>query len=193
MQIFNQFFGVEYFLPKLDLVGLACLSVGAMENWGLVTFRENSLLVDPSTSNAQLQANMGDMVAALVKGPEDENWILAEVVSFNHGTGKYDVDDIDEEQKDRHTLSKRKVIPLPTMRANPETSPEALYEKGTTVMAIYPQTTCFYKGVIKDQPATPSDDYEVLFEDPSYADGYSPPLSVAQRYIIQVIEKKKGK
>jgi len=138
-------------------------------------------------------ANMGDMVAALVKGPEDENWILAEVVSFNHGTGKYDVDDIDEEQKDRHTLSKRKVIPLPTMRANPETSPEALYEKGTTVMAIYPQTTCFYKGVIKDQPATPSDDYEVLFEDPSYADGYSPPLSVAQRYIIQVIEKKKGK
>ena len=138
-------------------------------------------------------ANMGDMVAALVKGPEDENWILAEVVSFNQGTGKYDVDDIDEEQKDRHTLSKRKVIPLPTMRANPETSPEALYEKGTTVMAIYPQTTCFYKGVIKDQPATPSDDYEVLFEDPSYADGYSPPLSVAQRYIIQVVEKKKGK
>ena len=23
---------------------------------------------------------------------------------------------------------------------------------GTTVMAIYPQTTCFYKGVIKEQP-----------------------------------------
>jgi len=138
-------------------------------------------------------ANTGDMVAALVKGPEDENWILAEVVSFSHSTGKYDVDDIDEEQKDRHTLSKRKVIPLPTMRANPETSPEALYEKGTTVMAIYPQTTCFYKGVIKDQPGSPSDDYEVLFEDPSYADGYSPPLAVAQRYIIQVVEKKKGK
>ena len=27
----------------------------------------------------------------------------------------------------------------------------------------------------------------------SYADGYSPPLSVAQRYVIQVPEKKKGK
>ena len=94
------------------------------------------------------------------------------------------------------------------MRANPETSPEALHDPGTTVMAIYPQTTCFYKGVIKEAPSSPADDYEVLFEDPSYGDGYSPPLSVAQRltkqtfnhvyfwnfrYIIRVVEKKKGK
>ena len=50
-------------------------------------------------------------------------------------------------------LLRRKVIPLPTMRACPETNPEALYPAGTTVMAIYPQTTCFYKGVIKAQPA----------------------------------------
>ena len=44
-------------------------------------------------------ATVGDMVAALVKGPEDENWILAEVVSYSASTGKYDVDDIDEEDK----------------------------------------------------------------------------------------------
>merc|ERR1719436_377288 len=138
-------------------------------------------------------ANVGDMVAALVKGPEDENWILAEVVSYNQNSGKYDVDDIDEEQKDRHTLSKRKVIPLPTMRACPETNPEALYEPGTTVMAIYPQTTCFYKGVIKEQPSSGAEDYQILFEDPSYADGYSPPLNVAQRYLIQVSEKKNNR
>jgi len=144
-------------------------------------------------ADANYVAKPGDMVAALVKGPEDENWILAEAVSYSANTGKYDVDDIDEEQKDRHTLSKRKVIPLPTMRANPETDPEALYEKGTTVMAIYPQTTCFYKGIINNPPSTGADDYEVLFEDPSYADGYSPPLTVAQRYIITVAERKKGK
>ncbi len=55
------------------------------------------------------------MVAALVKGPEDENWILAEVVAYNSVTGKYDVDDIDEEQKDRHTLSKRCIRELRTL------------------------------------------------------------------------------
>ena len=72
------------------------------------------------------------MVAAQVRSAEgDENWILAEVVNFNNTSGRYEVDDIDEEQKERHTLSKRKVIPLPTMRASPETNPEALYEPGT--------------------------------------------------------------
>ncbi|KAF6034588.1 CCDC101 [Bugula neritina] len=41
----------------------------------------------------------GKYVAALVKGSEGEdNWILAEVVSFNSTTGKYDVDDIDSEE-----------------------------------------------------------------------------------------------
>ena len=70
VKIFNEFFGLPYCLPKLDLVGLACLSVGAMENWGLVTFRENSLLVDKATaSNAQLQA-----VATIVAHEVSHQW-----------------------------------------------------------------------------------------------------------------------
>lgn len=53
----------------------------------------------PSDNN--YVAKMGDMVAARVRAADgDENWILAEVVSYNHMTNKYDVDDIDEEQKE---------------------------------------------------------------------------------------------
>lgn len=75
---------------------------------------------------------MGDMVAALVKGSEEEeNWILAEVVHFSPTANKYEVDDIDEEQKDRHILSRRRVVPLPLMRANPETDAHALFAKGS--------------------------------------------------------------
>lgn len=78
-------------------------------------------------------AKPGDMVAALVKSltDDEENWILAEVVTFIPQQNKYEVDDIDEEQKDRHILSKCRVVPLPLMRSNPETDGQALFPKGT--------------------------------------------------------------
>ncbi|PVD33103.1 hypothetical protein C0Q70_08552 [Pomacea canaliculata] len=135
----------------------------------------------------------GDKVAARVRSQDgEENWILAEVVSFSPQTNKYDVDDIDaEEGKERHSISRRRVVPLPIWKANPETDPEALFAKGTLVLALYPQTTCFYRALIDSPPAGPQDDYSVLFEDTSYLEGYSPPLSVAQRYLIACKDDKK--
>ena len=44
-------------------------------------------------------AKPGDKVAARVKSSDgEENWILAEVASFNSATNKYEVDDIDAEE-----------------------------------------------------------------------------------------------
>ena len=40
LEFFNDYFGKRYPLPKLDLVALSRLSVGAMENWGVITFRQ---------------------------------------------------------------------------------------------------------------------------------------------------------
>lgn len=142
-------------------------------------------------------AKAGDLVAALIKPAEEQptgdesNWILAEVVRFNHSINKYEIDDIDEEQKERHLLSRRRVVPLPLMRANPETNPEAIFEKGALVLALYPQTTCFYRGVIGKSPETGHEDYLVLFEDSSYPEGYSPALPVPQRYVILCKDPKK--
>ncbi|XP_037591050.1 SAGA-associated factor 29-like [Cebus imitator] len=46
-------------------------------------------------------ARPGDKVAAPVKAVDgDEQWILAEVVSYSHATNRYEVDDIDEEGKE---------------------------------------------------------------------------------------------
>ena len=45
-------------------------------------------------------AKPGDKIAARVKSDGDENWILAESVSFNTNSNKYTIDDIDEEGKE---------------------------------------------------------------------------------------------
>lgn len=147
-------------------------------------------------AEANYVAQQGDHVAARVRTPDgEEQLILAEIVSFNPSTNKYDVDDIDEEAgrngKERHHLSRRRVIPLPKTKANPITHPQALFQKDQIVMALYPQTTCFYKAVIHEPPTRPQDDYLVSFEDTSYADGFAPPLNVPQRYVVASKETRK--
>src|SRR6185312_13926125 len=47
---FNDYFGVRYPLPKLDLIAVPGGFGGAMENWGGITFFESRLLFDPATN-----------------------------------------------------------------------------------------------------------------------------------------------
>ena len=50
IEFFDEYFGVAYPLAKCDQVALPDFSSGAMENWGLVTYREVALLADPATT-----------------------------------------------------------------------------------------------------------------------------------------------
>ena len=56
VEYFKDFFSTPYTLPKLDLVAVPDFYIGAMENWGLLLFRETALLFDPkvgTTSSKQ--------------------------------------------------------------------------------------------------------------------------------------------
>ncbi|KAL3801383.1 hypothetical protein HJC23_006993 [Cyclotella cryptica] len=52
LDAYNDFFGIRYPLPKLDMVAIPEFAMGAMENWGLVTYREVDLLIDPKKASS---------------------------------------------------------------------------------------------------------------------------------------------
>lgn len=51
LDFFEDYFNIEYALSKLDMIAISDFSAGAMENWGLVTYRETSLLIDEKKSS----------------------------------------------------------------------------------------------------------------------------------------------
>jgi aminopeptidase N len=51
LHFYDQYFGVKYAMPKLDMIGIPDFEAGAMENWGCITYRETALLVDPKTAS----------------------------------------------------------------------------------------------------------------------------------------------
>ncbi|VVC29172.1 Hypothetical protein CINCED_3A004999 [Cinara cedri] len=111
----------------------------------------------------------------------EERWIVAEAVEFKNG--KYEVEDIDVKEVNRNfTLEKKYVKPLPLMRANPIICPDALFSCNTFVLAMYPQTTCFFKALVKAPPKTSYDGYEVLFEDDF--NQYTIMMVVSQRFVV---------
>ncbi|XP_026831626.1 aminopeptidase N [Drosophila erecta] len=63
LQYYEQFFGIKFPLPKIDQIALPDFSAGAMENWGLVTYRETTLLYSPNHSSLSDQQNLANVIA----------------------------------------------------------------------------------------------------------------------------------
>jgi len=63
IDFFDEYFGVPYPLPKADHVALPDFSSGAMENWGLITYREIALLVDPETTTLSAKHYVATVIA----------------------------------------------------------------------------------------------------------------------------------
>lgn len=49
LDFLDDYFAVPFPLPKCDIVACPDFAAGAMENWGLATFREAAMLVEPDT------------------------------------------------------------------------------------------------------------------------------------------------
>lgn len=53
LSLYEEYFQCRYVFPKMDLIALPNFAFGAMENWGCVTFREQTLLVAADGSKGQ--------------------------------------------------------------------------------------------------------------------------------------------
>lgn len=52
LEFYEDYFSIPYPLPKQDLAAIPDFQAGAMENWGLTTYRESALLFDAEKSSA---------------------------------------------------------------------------------------------------------------------------------------------
>jgi aminopeptidase N len=63
IDFFDEYFDVPYPLTKCDHVALPDFSSGAMENWGLITYREMALLADPATTSISSKHYIATVIA----------------------------------------------------------------------------------------------------------------------------------
>ncbi len=63
LKAYEDYFGIKYPLPKLDLIAVPDFASGAMENWGAITFRETILLYDEKTSSTQTKQHIAEVVS----------------------------------------------------------------------------------------------------------------------------------
>lgn len=141
------------------------------------------------------------VAAKVTRTDENGSWILASVVRFYPDTETYDVQDEDDTTK---------LIRLPwnhVMRLS--MGNEGTFDKGADCMAIFPETTSFYRARISKRPvwklennntstgsskssstttsATPMvKEMIVKFEDDEDANGRTPHRRVPARYVIPI-------
>uniref|UniRef100_A0A2C9GSB2 Aminopeptidase n=1 Tax=Anopheles arabiensis TaxID=7173 RepID=A0A2C9GSB2_ANOAR len=62
LRTLENFFGRQYQLPKVDLIAIPDFAMGAMENWGLITFREQYLIYEEGVTTARTKQNIADLI-----------------------------------------------------------------------------------------------------------------------------------
>uniref|UniRef100_A0A673YR56 Aminopeptidase n=1 Tax=Salmo trutta TaxID=8032 RepID=A0A673YR56_SALTR len=63
LKFFEKYYNATYPLPKSDQIALPDFNAGAMENWGLITYRETALLYDPNMSSNSNKERIATIIA----------------------------------------------------------------------------------------------------------------------------------
>jgi hypothetical protein len=125
-------------------------------------------------------ARQGEQVAAKVlKTNENGSWILGNIIEFNGS--QYEVQDEDD-------VSRKVTLGFNEVRRLIDTA--AHLRRGDDVLAVFPETTSFYRAQVVKNPRPPTSvngNWEVVvrFEDDEDDSGKAPPRRVPARFVLR--------
>mmetsp|Transcript_17179 Transcript_17179/g.38150 ORF Transcript_17179/g.38150 Transcript_17179/m.38150 type:complete len:180 (+) Transcript_17179:316-855(+) len=128
---------------------------------------------------AKEPAAEGEQVAAKVlKSNEDGSWILGNVLQYDPNTQTYVVQDEDD-------MNRVVTLSYDDVRRLDDSS--ASLRRGDLVLAVFPETTSFYRAVVVKTPKAGSGINEVVvkFEDDEDEAGRNPARRVPARFLMR--------
>jgi aminopeptidase N/puromycin-sensitive aminopeptidase len=63
LHYYDNYFGIKYPMPKLDMIAIPDFEAGAMENFGAITYRESDFLIDEKTASIDAKERVAIVVA----------------------------------------------------------------------------------------------------------------------------------
>jgi len=152
-------------------------------------FGTNKKLKTSHEKSKNEAAKPGEQVAAkLNKTLDDGKWVLANVLSYDHRTLLYAVQDEDD-------TASAVATPLPMCEVKRLDDSAAHLKKGDLVLAVFPETTSFYKAVVakvmkplgNGNASTSSSNWEVVvrFDDDVEDGKILPSRRIPARFVVK--------
>lgn len=126
-------------------------------------------------------ARAGEQIAALVNNNGEDGYILGNVLDYDANLQTYEIQDEDDVNRILY-LNNSSVKRLEDSAAH--------LRRGDPVLAVFPETTSFYRAVVAKNPKPPQHgnggwDVVCRFEDDEDMSGKAPPRKVPGRFVLR--------
>jgi hypothetical protein len=126
-------------------------------------------------------ARAGEQIAALVNNNGEDGYILGNVLDYDSNLQTYEIQDEDDVNR---------ILYLNNSNVKRLEDSAAHLRRGDSVLAVFPETTSFYRAMVAKNPKPPQHgnggwDVVCRFEDDEDVSGKAPPRKVPGRFVLR--------